>query len=70
MDEEIHDKVNSNDDDDKEKKKKRKIFKKFKIMIITQENSEDLHTYYAVQDINNKERYLSQFIMVVTMSFA
>ena len=41
------------------KRRKKENFKKFKIMIITQENSEDLHTYYAVQDINNKERYLS-----------
>ena len=36
-----------------------KIFKKLKIMIFTQENSEDLNTYYAVQDIKNKETYQS-----------
>ena len=34
-----------------------KILKKLKVMIITQENSEDQHTYYAVQDIKNIETY-------------
>ena len=36
-----------------------KNFKKLKIMIITQENSEDLHIQYVVQDIKNKETYQS-----------
>ena len=36
-----------------------KNFKKLKIMIITQENSEDLHIQYIVQDIKNKETYQS-----------
>ena len=36
-----------------------KNFKKLKIMIITQENSEDLRIQYVVQDIKNKETYQS-----------
>ena len=34
-----------------------KILKKLKVMIITQENSVDLHTYYAVQNIKHIETY-------------